>query len=63
MEEFISIEQFISPSMSSLVRSQKNVVKSNVSSHTSTPITPLGQKLSSGGKYHTKIIINKNLTR
>lgn len=63
MEEFISIEQFISPSTSSLVRSQKNVVKSNVSSHTSTPITPLGQKLSSGGKYHTKIIINKNLTR
>ena len=45
MEEFISIEQFISPSTSSLVRSQKNVVKSNVSSHTSTPITPLGQKL------------------
>ena len=63
MEEFISIEQFISPSTSSLVRSQKNVVKSNVSSHTSTPITPLGQKLSSGGKYHTKIIINKNITR
>lgn len=45
MEEFISIEQFISPSTSSLVRPQKNVVKSNVSSHTSTPITPLGQKL------------------
>ena len=45
MEEFISIEQFISPSTSSLVRSQKNAAKSNVSSHTSTPITPLGQKL------------------
>ena len=45
MEEFISIEQFISPSMSSLVRSQKNEAKSNVSRHTSTPITPLGQKL------------------
>lgn len=45
MEEFISIEQFISPSTSSLVRSQKNEVKSNVSSHTSNTITPLGQKL------------------
>lgn len=45
MEEFISIEQFISPSSEFRVKSQKNAVKSNVSGHTSTPITPLGQKL------------------
>jgi hypothetical protein len=45
MEEFISIEQFISPSSESPVKSQKNAAKSNVSGHTSTPITPLGQKL------------------
>lgn len=63
MEEFISIEQFISPSTSSLVISQKNVVKSNVSGLTSNVITITGQKLSSGGKYHTKIIINENITR
>lgn len=45
MGEFISIEQFISPSTRSLVKSQKNAVKLNVSSHTSNAITPLGQKL------------------
>lgn len=64
MEEFISIQQFISPSTSSLVKSQKNALKSNVSNPGLELITPTGQKLSSGGgKYRTKIIINKNLTR
>ena len=45
MEESISLEQFISPSTRSLVKSQKNAVKLNVSGHTSNVITPLDQKL------------------
>lgn len=47
MEEFISIEQFISPSSESPVKSQKNVVKSNVSVQ---GITPIGQKFNTKGK-------------